>query len=193
MKGAGTNHGAWALSRVSGVPAIVHLIEVNFTFGTVLVALFLRKFNVLPHVMRLNDPVRNGVHGFRRGLSKVTVHLGEQEAESLERLFFGAGKPLDSVPVTDERALVDPVAFWGLVHHVDPRHSLNQSGHIEVFLLFGDPKRDAFCLRRFSGAVLIGVILLRDLCAAGGITPPLGFSIPQKVKDFIAETGYVLL
>lgn len=64
MKGAGANDRARTLPWVPDVPSVVHLIEVNLTFGAVLIALFrhLRKLNVLPHVMRLYDPVGDGVH-----------------------------------------------------------------------------------------------------------------------------------
>lgn len=118
----------------------------------------------------------------------MTIHLGEQEPESLEGLLLGAGEPLDSVPVPDERALADPIAFGLLVHHFNPGHRLNQSRHVEVLFLLGDPERDSFGLGRFPGTVLIGLILLGDLGAAGGVASPLRFPVPQEVQNFVAET-----
>lgn len=60
MKGAGTNHRALlALSCESRVPTVGHLIEVNFTFGTILFSLSAHGgiFNVFPHVVWLDDAV----------------------------------------------------------------------------------------------------------------------------------------
>ena len=175
------------------VPSVVHLIEVNFASGAVLASLFcpLRVLNVLPHVMRLNDPVRNGVHGLRVGFPKMAVHLGEKEPQAFEGLFLRTGKSLNSVPVADEGALVDPVAFRFLVRHLHAGHGLDQRGDVEVFLLVGE--RKAFSFGRFPGTFVVGLVLLGDLRAAGGIASPLGFSVPQEVKDFVPETGDILL
>lgn len=128
MKGAGTNHRALGLSRMPDIGTVDHLIEVNFTFGAV-ISLFchLRIFNVLPHVMGLDDPIRNGVHGLLVGFGKMSIHLGEQETQPLEGLLFGAGEPLDSVAIANEGALADPVAFWLFVPCLDARHGLNES------------------------------------------------------------------
>lgn len=128
VKGAGTNHRALlALSSESRVPTVVHLIEVNFTFGTILFFLFinLRIFNVFPHVVWLNNSVWNCVHGFWTWFRYVSVHLGEEQAQSLEGLLLGAGKSLNSISISDEGALTDPIAFGLLFHHIDPRHSFN--------------------------------------------------------------------
>lgn len=123
----------------------------------------------------------------------MTVHLGEQEAQSLEGLFLGAGEPLNPIPVANKGALIYPIVLGSLSHHIHSPHSLNQSRNIEVFLFVGNPKRDAPGFGRFSGALLEAFVLLGDLRAAGGVTSPLGFSVAQEIEDFITETGDVLL
>lgn len=196
VKGAGTDHRAFlALSCMSRVPTIVHLIEVNFTFGTVLFSLFinLRIFNVLPHVMWLNNSVWNSVHRLWIWLGEMSIHLGEQKAQSLEGLFLGAWKPLNSIPISDEGALIYSIAFWLLIWNVNPRHSFNERWHIKVFFFVGYAERHTLGFGFFSSTIFICVILLGDLCAAGGVTPPLGFPVSQKVKNFIAKARDVLL
>lgn len=118
----------------------------------------------------------------------MPVHLGEEQAQPLEGFLLGAGESLNSVPIPDKGALADPVAFWLLFHHVDPRHGFNQSRHVEVLFFVGYVEGHALGSGFFSSPVLVCVVLLGHLCAAGGVTSPLGLPVPQEVKNFIAKT-----
>lgn len=123
----------------------------------------------------------------------MTVHLGEQETQSLEGLFFGVGEPLDPIPIANKGALIYPIALGSLSHHIYSPHSLDQSRNIEVFLFVGNPKRNTPGFGCFTSRLLVAFILLGDLCAARGVTSPLGFSVAQEIEDFITKTGDVLL
>lgn len=118
----------------------------------------------------------------------MTIHFGKQKTKSLEGLLLGARHPLDPISIADKGALIYPIAFWFFIHHFHPRHGLNQSRHIEVFLFVSNTKRNTLGFGCFSHTVIVGFILLGDLSAAGGVTSSLAFPIAQEVKYFVTET-----
>lgn len=146
-----------------------------FAFGP------LRIPEVLPHVVWLDDAVRNGVHGLRTGLGRLTVIKAVEEEPQ-----FLKGRP-------HEGAFAGRLGFGLPRRAAGAWHGSDERWPLVGFFLAAQTERDALGFGPSPATAVIVVVPLGEFRAAGGKTSPGVFSISQKIEYFVTKAGNVLL